>query len=89
MIWVAIPMEVLRMMTFYEWVTTTEHEKPERKALSACFKEQADKHPEIREIDSFHDFITAGHYLTGQAFFAIGDGIWCEYCAATGHLINA
>ena len=77
------------MITFYEWVTTTEHEKPERKALAACLKEQAEKYPDIRKIDSFYDFIKAKKFLRGTAFLAVGDGIWCEYCAASGHPINS
>ena len=77
------------MMTFYEWLTTTEHEKPARKALAACFKDQAEKHPEIREINSFHDLISSVGYARGDACYAIGDGLWCNYCAATGHPINA
>lgn len=77
------------MITFYEWLQTTEHEKPERKLLAAELKEVAEKHPEVKKIDSFHDFVSASHWLKGRAYYVVGDGIWCNYCAASGHPINS
>ena len=75
-------------MTFYDWLQTTKHETHERKELAAELKTAAEEHPEVRKIDSFREFIDAAKYVRGIGYQAIGDGIWCEYCTATGHPIN-
>lgn len=74
------------IISFYDFMVSYPHQLPERIALAAELQRLVPAHNEVKEIDSMVDLMLVSELIqNSKAFKAISGGLWCEYCAVSGH----
>jgi hypothetical protein len=82
-----MPRKSKKIPSFYDWMMHFYLKDPDRYALAYNMKALSTKHHELKQIDSLTDLMIAAETVLTDpdAIKAATGGLWCEYCAMTGH----